>query len=99
MKIADISETLSIDNEKIELILYPVRNSKVSTSSHAFETIQNKVAYARKRQKFYDFTNKRDGIKSIIVLSSGIFIATSLTRKKIAPLLSNLRHAKEKNMR
>ena len=99
MKLADISEVLSVNNEKIEIVLYPVRNAKVSRSSHAYETIRSKVAYARKRQKFYDFTNDRDGIKSLMVFSSGIVIATSLTREKIALLLSQQRRTKVRNVR
>lgn len=99
MKTSDVSEVLSVNPDHIDIILYPVHNSKVSRSSYAYETIQNKTALARKHQKFFNFTNKRDGIKSIMVLSSGIYVATSLTRDKINMILSNKRHTKVRTSR
>lgn len=95
--IVDITETLSLNTNQIDVILYPVYNARISKSSHAFDTIQSKVDLAQKQNRFFDFTNKRDGIKSLIVLSDGTVIGTSLTRDVIAFKLENKRKHKIAN--
>ena len=99
MKPTDISEVLSFNADHIDLILYPVRNSKISRSSHAYETIQDKLAQARKHSKYYDFTNARDGIKALVILSSGVMIGLSLTREKINLSLDNKRNTKARKQK
>ena len=90
------SETLCLNLNQIYMILYPVHNAIANNSNHAIETIESKIAQARKHNHYYDFTNDRDRIKSLIILSNGSICATSLTKAKIDLILANKRKPKSR---
>lgn len=95
--IVNINEALSVNTNQIDIVLYPVYNMRKSKSNKAYDTFQTKVELSKKDKKFYDFTNSRDGIKSLIVLSDGLTIATSLTREAITLKLANNKKPKSAN--
>lgn len=97
MKMVYIIEAFSINADLVESVFYPAYNVRTSRSSHSYETIQKKIDYARRYNRFFDFTNERDKIKSLLLMTDGNVYATSLTREKIEDAIANKRKPKTKS--
>ena len=88
MKLVKVTEALTINIDYIVQILAISHNTKASKSSHTYSTIQATVNQAKKHYRYFDYTNERDGIKTIIILTNGDVCGTSLTSEKLIPILT-----------
>lgn len=87
MALVSITEALTINTDHISTVHYLTHNTTTSKTNHASKTIQAIVTQAQELNRYYDFTNKRDRLKAVIILSNGSVYGVSFTRDKLDPIL------------
>ena len=89
MTLTSISTACCINSDRIAMILEA--NNYDSRANNIDETIKNTIASAKKKGKYYDITNDRDGLKTIVVYTDGLVCGFSLTQSKlIEKIMSNI---------
>lgn len=89
MTLTSVSTACCINTDLITMILEA--NNYDSRANNIDETIKNTVAFAKKKGRYYDMTNERDGLKTVVVFSDGIVCGFSLTQNKfIEKIMSNI---------
>ncbi len=87
MELINITNALSINVDHIDQVLFLPYYVKSSKTNNTYNTIKNIVIHAKRHYKYYDYTNNRDGVKTIIILINGDVCALSLSSEKLLPVL------------
>jgi hypothetical protein len=80
MRLTNITNAININMDLIVLILeFNSRNKDASGG----DAVKKAIETAKRKGKYFDFTNDRDGLKTIIVFTDGIVCGYSYKKETI----------------